>query len=128
MAEPRTSSAGRNLPSFQKESEKNPSGFQPSRSPNGHRDGYGRGTGGVTKNQQLQEQSRQRFLVNLKWAEQNLPKEHGPFAAVAYGMESRSRGRDATTEEVFARLKVTGRDRDAVNAQAKRYGQKEPLA
>jgi hypothetical protein len=30
-------------------------------------------------------------------------------------------------EEVLDRLKATGRDRDALNAQARRFGQPEPL-
>ena len=85
------------------------------------------GRDGTTKNQQLQEQSKRRFVVSLSWAKQHLPKEHGPFAAVAYDMESRGRRREATPDEVLARLKATGRDHDAVNAQAKRLGQKEPL-
>jgi hypothetical protein len=78
------------------------------------------GWDGSTKNQQLQERSKRRFLADLSWAEKELPDEHGPFAAVAVSMERLGRRREPTAQEVLSRLRRTGRDRVALTERAER--------
>jgi hypothetical protein len=68
-----------------------------------------------------------RSAAEVAWAAEHLPAEHPGFVVVAMGMLELT-GERVTRNSVLARLKATGRDRTAVNAQAKRLGQKEPLA
>ena len=77
---------------------------------------------------QLEAESREKFLAQVEWAKEHLPREHPPFVAAAIFSVAKSLGRAPKPEEIRARLIETGRDRDSVNAQAKRHGQKEPLA
>jgi hypothetical protein len=109
MAEPRLSSAGRNLPAFQGVSESKPN-QQPEGVPPGHRvrvrEGYGSSSWKPTPD------DRPRFEVRkakeIEWAERHLPGEHLTFVVTAMDMLKLNK-QPVSVKSVMARLESTGR-------------------
>lgn len=66
----------------------------------------------------------EQLAAEFTWAEQHLPKEHAGFVVSAM-CSLRFAGVAVSTKTVMARLEATGRDREAVNVLARRYGTKE---
>jgi hypothetical protein len=89
-------------------------------------DGKGRKGGNWKPATDEQPAFSERNRDRIEFAQKNLPGEHEGFVVIAMQM-LQSAGEEVTRNSILARLKATGRDRDSVNAQAKRYGQKEPL-
>lgn len=126
MAKPRLSSPGRNLPSFQTDSERNPNDFQTPRVPPGTRV---RVRDGERKRQTAAalaaaERSSASFAAAFAWADEQLPDEASPFAAGAFLALRYTLKRDPSADEVRARLLATGRDRSSVDALAAKYNRR----
>lgn len=122
MTAPRTSSV-RKVHGIPTESEKNPEGFQAPRVPPGTRDGYGMGRGTGFK-QPERPPLAESLAAEFAWAEKHLPREHTGFVVAAI-CSLQFAGAPVSTGSVLARLKATGRDREAVNVLARRYGTPE---
>lgn len=97
---------------FRSDSYRNPNRVRAPRTP-----GKGKGTGREGDRPKLGF-SLAGYEMALAWAEEHLPQENGPFAAMAAMVHgSLNRGRWPTPEHVVQRLKLQGKDAASLAAK-----------